>query len=297
MQEVFSMIRKVATTDAPVLIVGESGTGKELTAQAIHNRSARNNKPLVIINCGAIPENLLESELFGHEKGAFTSAHTGRLGRIELAKGGTLFLDEIGELPVHLQVKLLRFLQEQQIERVGGRKTITIDARVIAASNTDLIQAINEGLFREDLYYRLGVVVISLPPLRDRGTDLRLLAVALLRKYAAEFNPKIAGFNAQALGAIQRHSWSGNVRELENRIKRAVIMAEKRKITPSDLELSSPNEKYNGLGLKAAREALEKDLINRALEESSGNITRAARELGISRPTLYEMMAKLGVDR
>jgi two-component system NtrC family response regulator len=297
MLEVFCAIRKVATTDAPVLIVGESGTGKELAAQAIHRRSTRKDKPFVAINCGAIPENLLESELFGHEKGAFTGAHIQRMGRIELAKNGTLFLDEIGELPGHLQVKLLRYLQEQRIERVGGREQIPVDARVIAASNTDITQAVKEGSFREDLYYRLGVVVVSLPPLRERGTDIPLLATALLRKYAAEHRTKISGFAPQAMRVIERHRWSGNVRELENRIKRAVIMAEGTRVMPADLELSFPDTTYNGLGLKEAREALEKDLIKQALDKSNGNITWAAQKLGISRPTLYELMEKLGIER
>jgi two-component system NtrC family response regulator len=287
----------VATTDAPVLIVGESGTGKELAAQAIHRRSARKDKPFVAINCGAIPENLLESELFGHEKGAFTGAHVQRVGRIELAKNGTLFLDEIGELPGHLQVKLLRYLQEQRIERVGGRAEITVDARVIAASNTDLMQATKEGHFREDLYYRLGVVGISLPPLHEREADVPLLATSLLRKYATEHKTKISGFTPQALRIIERHRWPGNVRELENRIKRAVIMTEGPKVTPADLELSSPDTRYNGLGLKEAREALEKDLIKRALDKNNGNITRAAEDLGVSRPTLYELMDKLAIER
>jgi two-component system NtrC family response regulator len=297
MLEVFNTIRKVATTDAPVLIVGESGTGKELAAQAIHRRSVRKDKPFVAINCGAIPENLLESELFGHEKGSFTGAHIQRIGRIELAKNGTLFLDEIGELPAQLQVKLLRYLQEQRIERVGGRKEITVDARVIAASNTDITQAIKEGNFREDLYYRLGVVIISLPPLYEREADVPLLATALLRKYANEHKTKVRGFSSQALRMIERHRWPGNVRELENRIKRAVIMAEGSKVTPADLELSSPDTRYNGLGLKEAREALEKDLIKQALDKSNGNITRTAEELGVSRPTLYELMDKLGIER
>jgi two-component system NtrC family response regulator len=295
MQEVFSMIRKVATTDAPVLIMGESGTGKELAASAIHRRSARKDRAFVAINCGAIPENLLESELFGHEKGAFTGAHIQRMGRIELAKGGTLFLDEIGELPAQLQVKILRFLQEQQVERVGGREAITVDARVIAASNTDLTLAMKKGRFREDLYYRLGVVVVSLPPLRDREADIQFLATALLHRYTTEFNTKINGFTSQALRAIERHGWPGNVRELENRIKRSVIMADGRKVTPADLELTSPYAKYENGGLKEAREALERELIQRALDRNDGNITRAAQKLGVSRPTLYQLMDKLGI--
>jgi two-component system NtrC family response regulator len=297
MQEVFAKIRKVATTDAPVLLEGESGTGKELAARAIHRGSARKDRAFVAINCGAIPENLLESELFGHEKGAFTGAHIQRKGRIELAKGGTLFLDEIGELPTQLQVKLLRFLQDQRIERVGGREEITVDARLITATNTDLEQAMKQHTFREDLYYRLGVVVISLPPLRERGADIQLLAMALLQRHASEQKKKIAGFTPQALRAIEQHGWPGNVRELENRIQRAVIMTEGPKVSPTDLELSSPYAKYEKGSLRQAREALERDLIQRALDRSNGNVTRAAEELGISRPALYELMDKLAIAR
>jgi two-component system NtrC family response regulator len=297
MLEVFSMIRKVATTNAPVLIVGESGTGKEMTARAIHRRSARKNKALIAINCGAIPENLLESELFGHEKGSFTGAHIQRIGRIELAKGGTLFLDEIGELSSKLQVKLLRFLQEQRIERIGGRKEIIVDARVIAASNTDLTQAMKEDRFREDLYYRLGVVILPLPPIRDREGDIILLAKLLLQKYAAEYKKNIIKFDAQAMRAINRYSWPGNVRELENKIKRAVIMAEGTKVTVADLELNSSYSRYDGMSLKEARELLEKHLVQRALERNNDNITHAAAELDVSRPTLYELMGKLGIKK
>ncbi|MBW2339740.1 MAG: sigma-54-dependent Fis family transcriptional regulator [Deltaproteobacteria bacterium] len=206
-QEVFTSIRKVATTDAPVLISGENGTGKELVAWAIHRQSARREYPFVAINCGAIPETLLESELFGHEKGAFTGAHIQRMGRIEKAQGGTLFLDEIGELSTALQVKLLRFLQEQRIERIGVREEIFVDSRVIAATNTDLEQAMKEGRFREDLYYRLGVVVIALPPLRDREGDILLLANDLLQKYASESKKKISGYTAKALGEMQKEAW------------------------------------------------------------------------------------------
>ncbi len=295
MQEVFSAMRKVATTDAPVLIMGESGTGKELVAKAIHRMGIRKMMPFVVINSGAIPETLLESELFGHEKGAFTGAHIQRKGRIELSHGGTLFLDEIGELSLALQVKLLRFLQEQKIERVGGREEIFVDARVLAATNVDLKKAIEDGRFREDLYYRLGVVTILLPPLRDRGEDILLLANALLKKYADENKQKIRGFTSQAIRTLQEYGWPGNIRELENRVKRAVIMAEGPKITPVDLELASKFAKYEGGGLKGAREAMEKDFIKRALIKNKGNVTKAAEELGISRPTIYEMMEKLGI--
>ena len=294
MEKVYASIRKVATTDVPVLIVGESGTGKELVARAIHHLSLRREGPFVVINCGAIPESLLESELFGHEKGAFTGAHIQRRGRIEAAQGGTLFLDEIGELTPPLQVKLLRFLQEQKIERVGGREEIIVNARVLAATNKDLKKATAEGSFREDLYYRVGVVVISMPALRDREGDIRLLANALLHKYTAETKRNISGFTPQALLGLENHSWPGNVRELENRIKRAVIMAEGRRITLDDLELTSTYAKYGGGKLKEAREALEKDLISRVLNSKKGNLTQAAAELGISRSTLYELMQKLG---
>jgi two-component system NtrC family response regulator len=295
MQEVFSEIRKVATTDIPVLVLGESGTGKELVAHAIHQRSSRKDRPFVVINCSAIPESLLESELFGHEKGSFTGAHIQRKGRFETAQGGTLFLDEIGELSLALQVKLLRFLQEQKIERIGGREEIHVDARVLAASNRDLKQSVKEGGFREDLYYRLGVVTVSLPPLREREGDGLLLATILLQRYADENKRKISGFTPQAIRAIETYHWPGNIRELENRIKRAVIMTEGSNLTPQDLELVSPYAKYEGGGLREAREALEKDLIDRALAKNKGNMTKVAEELGISRPTLYELMEKLGI--
>jgi len=295
MQKIYEMISKVATADAPVLIVGESGTGKELAARAIHERSGRQEGPFVAINCGAIPETLLESELFGHEKGAFTGAHIQRKGRIESAQGGTLFLDEIGELPPQPQVKLLRFLQEQRIERVGGRQEIVVDARVLAATNTDIDQALKDGRFREDLYYRLGVVVISMPPLREREGDILLLAMAFLQRYASKAKRKINGFAPQAVRAIETHAWPGNVRELENRVKRAVIMAGGVKITPADLELTSRYSKYEGQGLKQAREDMEREMIQRAQARNKGNLTRTASELGISRPTLYDLMDKLGM--
>jgi two-component system NtrC family response regulator len=297
MQDVFATIHKVADTNVPVLIVGESGTGKELVARAIHRHSGRGQAPFVAINCGAIPENLLESELFGHEKGAFTGAHMQRKGRIESAQGGTLFLDEIGELSLPLQVKLLRFLQEHQLERVGGRETITIDTRVLAATNMDLKQAMVEGRFREDLYYRLGVVIIALPPLRERGEDVFLLAKALLQRYATEAQHKITGFTRQAITVLQSYSWPGNVRELENRIKRAVIMSRGPRLAPADLDLDSPYAKYKGQGLREAREALEKDFIQRALSKNKGNITRTATELAVSRPTLHELITKHAIER
>jgi two-component system NtrC family response regulator len=297
MQEVFSIVRKVATTDAPVLIVGDSGTGKELVAQAIHRLSPRKEGPFVVINCGAIPETLLESELFGHEKGAFTGAHIQRKGRIEAARGGTLFLDEIGELSLGLQVKLLRYLQEQVIERIGGREQIRVDARVITATNRDLKQAMKTAAFREDLYFRLAVVSVQMPLLRDREGDVFMLAKTFLNRYAEEAKRKITGFTNQAMRAIENYSWPGNVRELENRIKRAVIMAEGNKISPADLELGMQHARDEFLNLREAREAMEKEMILKALTKTKDNVTRAAEALGISRPTLYELMEKLGIER
>jgi len=295
MQDVFSTIRKVATTDAPVLITGESGTGKELVARAIHKLSIRRSKPFIPINCGAIPENLIESELFGHEKGTFTGAHAQRKGRFEMAEGGTLFLDEIGDLPLTLQVKLLRFLQEKTIERVGGREQIEVDTRVLAATNRDLEEAIKNSTFREDLYYRLNVVKISLPALRERNADVVLLAKTFLERYVIEVRKKIHGFSGQAIESIKSYSWPGNVRELENRIKRAVIMSEGKKITPEDLEIESTAGGKECLVLKDAREILETELIIKAIARNENNLTKAASDLGISRPTLYDLMEKLGI--
>jgi len=297
MQDTFAAIRKLATTDAPVLIMGESGTGKELVARAIHRQSSRRDGPFVAINCGAIPETLLESELFGHEKGAFTGAHVQRKGRIETAENGVLFLDEVGELSPGLQVKLLRFLQEHRLERVGGRESIFVDTRVVTATNKDLKRAMQTGQFREDLYYRLAVVVLPLPPLRGRDGDVLLLARALLQRYALESRKKVTGFTSEGVRALEGYAWPGNIREMENRVKRAVIMAEGASITASDLELSSPYAKYEGQRLNKAREELEREMISRALTRQKGNLTNTASELGISRPTLYEMMSRLGLSR
>jgi two-component system, NtrC family, response regulator len=297
MQGVFSFIRKVATTTAPVLLLGESGTGKEMAALAIHRRGPRKDGPFVPINCNAIPENLLESELFGHEKGSFTGATMQRVGLVETAKAGTLFLDEIGELPPSIQVKLLRYLQEQRFQRVGGRQELASDARVIAATNVDLKAGINQGSFREDLYFRLAVLVISLPPLRERGDDALLLAQEFLQKYAAQNGKANIAFVPEALRAINRHPWPGNVRELQNRIKRAVIMADSRRITERDLELSTGTGFSSSTTLKEARENVEREMVQRALKRNLGRISSAAAELGISRPTLYELMERLGISR
>ena len=296
-QGVFAYIRKVAKTTAPVLLLGESGTGKEMAALAIHRRGSRKDGPFIAINCNAIPENLLESELFGHEKGAFTGAHVQRKGMIESASEGTLFLDEIGELPAGLQVKLLRFLQEQRFQRVGGRQEIQIDTRLIAATNVDLKQAVAEGKFREDLYFRLAVVVIRLPPLRERADDVALLAREFLHKYATQNGKTNLTFTPEALRAINCYSWPGNVRELQNRVKRAVIMADGKRITEKDLELSSSSDLAGAATLKEARESVERELIQQTLKRHLGKVTSAAAELGISRPTLYELMEKLGIAK
>lgn len=297
MQAVFNAIRRVATTDAPVLILGESGTGKEVAALAIHRQSARKTGPFVPINCSAIPETLIESELFGHEKGSFTGAHAQRKGRIESAAGGTLFLDEIGDLPMALQVKLLRFLQEQTIERVGGRTLIDVDARVIAATNVELKRAMADGKFREDLFYRLAVVTLRLLPLRERPEDIPVLAKWFLRKFAAESGRDSMTFGQAALRALQQYAWPGNVRELENRIKRALIMAEGHHVTAADLELTTRPETLRRLTLKDARETAEREVIRATLQRHKWKITPAAAELDISRPTLYELMEKLGLPK
>jgi two-component system NtrC family response regulator len=297
MQQVFTGIRKVATTDVPVLILGESGTGKEMVALGIHRRSHRKDGAFVAINCSAIPETLLESELFGHEKGSFTGAHVQRKGRIETASGGTLFLDEIGEIPLQLQVKLLRFLQEQRIERVGGRQEVQVDTRVIAATNVDLKKAIADGRFREDLYYRLAVVTLNLPPLRERQGDVRLLAQEFLRRNANANGKDGLTFSQEAAKALNAYPWPGNVRELENRIKRAVIMSEGRRLSAQDLELESLSGSAINLSLKDAREAAEREVVRKALQKHSGKIAPAAADLGISRPTLYELIEKLKLGK
>jgi len=296
MQQVFATVRKVANTEAPVLVLGESGTGKEVVARTIHRQSRRGAGPFIAINCGAIPEALLESELFGHEKGSFTGAHTQRQGRFESANGGTLFLDEIGELPLSLQVKLLRFLQDQHVERVGGRKPIKVDTRVIAATNVDIQKAMLEGKFREDLYYRLAVVVLTLPPLRSRENDIVLLAEAFLKRYAAAEKKRKLRLSKEAIAALQKYSWPGNVRELENRVKRAVIMADETRVTPENLGLETFAESAP-VKLKDARDQLERELLTKALRKHRGKISPAAAELGISRPTFYEMMEKLGIEK
>jgi two-component system NtrC family response regulator len=295
-RSVFESIRKVATTEAPVLLLGESGTGKEMAARAIHDSSARKAGPFIAINCSAIPETLLESELFGHEKGSFTGAHAQRKGRFEMANGGTLFLDEIGEIPLPLQVKLLRFLQEQCIERVGGRQPIQIDTRIVTATNSDLKKGMMDGTFREDLYYRLAVVQVVLPPLREREGDIRLLGQFFLQRFGAQANKTGLAFDQEALRTLDHHPWPGNVRQLENCVRRAVIMCEGKRLTVRDLELA-PADQGTPTNLKDAREKLERDMIQNALRKHSGKIAPAASELGVSRPTLYDLMDKLGIAK
>jgi two-component system NtrC family response regulator len=299
MQAVFAFIRKVAITTAPVLLLGESGTGKEMAAAAIHRRSPRKEGPFVAINCNAIPENLLESELFGHEKGSFTGAHVQRKGLLETASGGTLFLDEIGELPPPIQVKLLRFLQEQRLQRVGGRQEIQVDTRLVAATNSDLKELISTGRFREDLYFRLAVVTIRLLPLREREEDSVFLAREFLQRYADQDGGRTRMvFAPDALRAISRYAWPGNVRELQNRVKRGVIMASGARVTAKDLELERTQDVVSSAAtLKQAREHVEREMIRRALKRNSGKITSTAADLGISRPTLYELMDKLGIGK
>ena len=294
---VFSFIRKVASSDVAVLITGESGTGKELVAKAIHELSSRKSKDLIAINCGAIPENLLESELFGYEKGAFSGANNRVLGKVEYAGKGTLFLDEIGELPLNLQVKLLRFLQEKTIQRVGGREDIPVDARIIAATNRDITKEIELGAFREDLYYRISVIRIYLPPLRDRGDDIMLLANFFLRRFANEFGKKMRRFSAVSVKLLESYEWPGNVRELENKVQRAVIMSDGTIIEPESLDFSPGRAKErllkpSKLTLRDARELVEREMVVAAIENQNNNMAKTAEALGISRPTLYDLIKK-----
>ena len=294
LKRVFGLIQRVAPTDATVLILGQNGTGKELVAHAIHEAGPRREKPFVPINCGAIPETLLESELFGHEQGAFTDARRAREGKFELADHGTLFLDEIGEVPLHVQVKLLRFLQDHIIERVGGREQLRVDARVVAATNRDLKAAIASGNFREDLFYRLSVLTIQAPPLRERGDDVRMLAEYFLDFYSKHHKRRIRGFTRAALRAIQAHPWPGNVRELENRVQRGVILARDAYLRPEDLELAEPVEE-SPRTLQEARDDAERRLLVEALTRNAGNITRAARDIEVSRPTFHDLLRKHGI--
>lgn len=288
-------IEKVAGADVSVLFTGESGTGKEVMAKALHQLSARAEGPFVAINCAAIPENLLESELFGHEKGAFTGAVQQQVGKVEGAHKGTLFLDEIGDMPLPLQSKMLRFLQERHFERVGGRKTIEVDVRLISATNMDLKEAIQEGRFREDLFYRLNELAFHIPPLRERTGDPVLLAKFYLAKFCESYGKKNWGFSEESLAAIDLYEWPGNVRELENKVKRAVVMSDDGPIEPDDLDLDGGEGARVFPTLRQVREQAEIDIINQAMAATDDNVTRAAKLLGVSRPTLYELMKSLGM--
>ena len=289
MLKVARTIERVANTGVSVMLLGASGTGKELLARGLHNASDRRDKPFVAINCGAIPENLLESELFGHERGAFTGAVKMTEGKIEIANGGTLFLDEVGDIPLPLQVKLLRFLQERVIERIGGRKGIAVDVRVVCATHRNLNKMIAEQTFRDDLYYRLAEVTIKIPSLSERTGDSVLLAKHFLHRFAKEMNPSVKGLSTSALTAIDQWDWPGNVRELENRLKRAVIMTESKFVTADDLDFGEDSDVLL-LNLKAARETADRKAIKRAISRTEGNISSAAKLLGISRPTLYDLL-------
>ena len=297
MLNVCRVIEKVAPTDVTTLLLGESGTGKELLARALHRLSPRADNRFVAINCAAIPENLLESELFGHEKGAFTGAVKQTPGKIELADGGTLFLDEIGDMPVSLQAKLLRFLQERVIERVGGREEISVDVRVVSATNQDPQDLSKQDLFREDLYYRVSEITIDIPPFRDREEGRLILARHLLAKYAKQQGRPIVGFTDDANRAIETYSWPGNVRELENKIKGAVIMADGKQVTAADLGIEGREDdgEYT-LNLREVRQRAESKAIRTALMRNFGNISRAAEQLGVTRPTLYDLLNKYGLS-
>lgn len=296
MQSVCKAIEKIAPSDATVLLLGESGTGKELCARGLHTKGQHNSGKFVAINCAAIPDTLLESELFGYEKGAFTGATKQTLGKIEHASGGTLFLDEMGDLPIALQAKLLRFLQERVIERVGGHTPIPVDARIVCATHQNLREKIERGEFREDLFYRISEIPLEIPPLRDREGDVILLARYFFEKFNAEQGRKLNGFSKDALTSMEAYSWPGNVRELQNRLKRSVIMSEGKKITAADLELDkTPTESMN-FNLRDLRDKVERQAILRAMSHVNGKVAPAAELLGVSRPTLYDLIKKLNIS-
>ena len=295
MQKVCRTVEKVAPSDVSVLLLGESGTGKELLARALHHLSPRASKKFVAINCAAIPENLLESELFGYEKGAFTGAAKQTKGKVEFADGGTLFLDEVGDLPFSLQAKLLRFLQERVFERVGGRDEIAVDVRVVCATHQNLAELIKDGRFREDLFYRLSEIVVNIPPMREREGDPALLAHAFLEKFCKNQGRSLQGFSTDAMQAIETYRWPGNAREMENFIKRAVIMADGPQITQEDLGLNLTEAEIFPLNLRQVREEAERKALVRALGRVGGNVLQAAELLGISRPTLYDLLNRHGI--
>ena len=296
MQAFFSRLEKVIKTDAPILIGGETGTGKELVAQAIHRHSKRSQSPMVVVNCGAIPSNLIQSILFGHEKGAFTGASARHIGKIESANGGVLFLDEIGDLPLDMQTSLLRVLQDRVISRVGSTREIPVDFRVIAATHVDLREAVAAGRFREDLFFRLNVIHLNLPPLRERGSDISLLAENVLQKYAPMCrNSKVKGFSKEALKAMLAHSWPGNVRELINRVQRAMVMSENRLISAADLALDNNVDRLGSVTRDDARASFERGLVESSLRINGNKVSDAARQLGVSRVTFYRMMNKFNI--
>lgn len=299
MQELSRTIEKIAPTRATTLLLGESGTGKEVLARAIHALSDRSDQAFIAVNCAAIPENLLESELFGYERGAFTGATQQTKGKIEYANKGTFFLDEIGDLPINLQAKLLRFLQERTIERIGGRQEIPVDVRVLCATHQNLQTYIDDGRFRSDLYYRLSEFTINIPPLRDRVGDAVVIAHVLIKRFCEQHNKKLKGFSSDAIRAIECYSWPGNVRELENRINRAVIISNDASISVKDLELDNDNTLQNErapFNLKEVREAAESMAIRRALFHTKNNISSTAKLLGVARPTLYSLLSKYGIE-
>lgn len=295
MLKICQLIEKIAPTDATTLLLGESGTGKEVLAKALHELSPRKEERLVAINCAAIPETLLESELFGYEKGAFTGAAKRTLGKLEIANNGTLFLDEIGDLPISLQAKMLRFLQERVIERVGGREEIQVNVRVVCATHRNLEEMITAGDFREDLFYRISEITIDIPPLRERTGDAVLLAKAFLSRHIEQNKSVAKGFSQEALEAIEQHQWLGNVRELDNKVKRAVIMAEADLVTSDDLQLKHSETETAPLNLREVRDKAEDNAVQRALSYVNGNVSKAAEVLGVSRPTLYDLMNKYGL--
>ena len=296
MLKVARMIERVASADVSVMLLGASGTGKELLARGLHNASLRRAKPFIAINCAAIPENLLESELFGYEKGAFTGAVKMTEGKIELAEGGTLFLDEVGDIPLPLQVKLLRFLQERVVERIGGRRPIPVDVRIVCATHQDLEGMITTARFREDLYYRLAEIIVRIPSLAERAGDATLLAHHFLSKFAREHGRNFKGFTADAIAAITDWHWPGNVRELENRLKRATIMAEGTRLSAADLDLDDKADGAAALNLKTAREAADRRAIRLAMARTEGNVSHTAKLLGVSRPTLYDLLKQYGLE-
>jgi transcriptional regulator with PAS, ATPase and Fis domain len=296
MREVYRRIEKVAATDVSVLVTGETGTGKELVAREIHRRSPRRGGPFVAVNCGAIPENLLESELFGHVRGSFTGAIATRAGKFQAANGGTLFLDEVGDMPPSLQVKLLRALQERVITKVGDTRAEPVDIRVVAATNKVLEDEIQAGRFREDLYYRLNVIAIPLPPLRERGDDIVVIARFFLQRCAHEFSSKARGFTASTAAALLRYPWPGNIRELENRVKKAVVLADKPLLGPEDLDLG-PESLAPVLPLSQAKEEFQKRYINEVLERNAGNRTKTAKDLGVDPRTIFRHLERLEAER